>query len=86
MRLGDVAPRLALARDQWVAEQERFARRERQRAARRLHLEWLVAHRELQLLRAGARCRSRSQREYVAQRQRKLDAARRELADLEAAA
>lgn len=71
MNLADIAPRLALARDQWDAECKRAHARRLRREARLLHLEWLVAHRELQLLRAGATGR----RAYIAARQRKLDAA-----------
>lgn len=79
-RLADIAPRLALARDQYLAERAEIARRERARATARLRLERLIAHRELQLIRAGAR----GSRRYLEVRQRKLDSARRALGRLEA--
>ena len=81
--LAEITPRLALARDQWLAEQARQAAergqaaRARARAEERVaHKQWLVEHRELQLLRA---CASR-RRGWIAARARKLDQARRELA------
>lgn len=69
-------PRLALAHRQRAAElvAERAARR---RAVRELQrAEALVAHRELQLLRAGAG----GNRRYISLRTQKLVAARRRLA------
>ena len=81
--LAEIAPRVALARDQWLAEQARQAAAREQAAraraaaeARVAHKQWLVEHRELQLLRA---CASR-RRGWIAARARKLDQARRELA------
>lgn len=76
--LHSVAPRLARARDQFIAEREAAARAERRHRAAQLRLERLVAHRELQLLRAGAR----GGRAYIAHRARKLAAAKRGLDDL----
>jgi hypothetical protein len=79
-RLEWIAPRLALARDQRVAEliaeyeARHRARQDLQRA------EWLVAHRELQLIRAGAR----NDRRYVARREAKLVRARQDLARIQA--
>lgn len=61
----DFAPRLARARDE-------RARRLRELTADRLRLERLVAHRELQLVRAGRGGR----RSYLAERQKKLEDAR----------
>ncbi|MHB1950210.1 MAG: hypothetical protein ACYCQK_01895 [Acidiferrobacteraceae bacterium] len=82
MILADVAPRLALARDQWQHEQHlRIARqRERERAVGRLR--WLVEHRELQLLRAEA---ARRPRRYLALRAAKLEQARTDLRRIERA-
>lgn len=68
-------PRLARARDQFVAERERAWQEERRRAAQQLELERLVAHRELQYLRAAA---TRNRR-YAEARARKLAAAERDL-------
>lgn len=87
--LHDIAPRLARARDQLLAEQAREARREkrararrRKRAARELHLQWLVDHRDLQL----ARALHTGNGNYIDQRRRKLDAARAELETYRASA
>jgi hypothetical protein len=71
--LHDVAPRLALARDQWVEEQRVEAVREMRLVNARLRADRLLAHRELQALRAGT-TKSRS---YVRQRYRKLDQAKK---------
>lgn len=71
--LRDNCPRLALARDQhiaWLAAESHAAAR---RAHERYKAEKLLAHRELQFLRAGG---GRS-RKYVAERARKLAEARR---------
>jgi hypothetical protein len=68
MRLTDIAPRLALARDQFVARRA-YAQSEL------LNLERLVAHRDLQLARSYG---SRNGR-YIATRQRKLAQAQRTL-------
>ena len=76
MRLADIAPRLARARDQYVAE---LRVREVERMAyisERLRLERLVAHRELQFLRARGR-------RYTAERARKLADAQGALVRLE---
>lgn len=76
-RLSDVAPRLARARDAhnaWVREIDR----ERLRlVGERLDLERLVAHRELQLIRAG-RART-NRRRYLEVRTAKLESARHAL-------
>lgn len=72
-----VAPRLELAHRQRTAEITRL-RAERRTWLNILHeREWAVEHRELQLIRAGARRQSR----YIAERQRKLEAARRALTE-----
>lgn len=78
--LASIAPRLALAhrqrRNELLAE-----RAERRRArAELLALERLVAHRELQLVRAGFRDDGR----YIARRTHKLARARQDLARLQA--
>ncbi len=73
MRLVDVAPRLALARDQWLAEQACLRAERRRREKRIDRAERLLIHRELQFLRAAA---SGSKR-YARKRSRKLDAAER---------
>jgi hypothetical protein len=80
IRLADIAPRLARARDQWVIEARRL--RDEQHAAnqRWLKARWLLEHRDLQLVRAFAT----GKRGYIAHRQRKLEAARREMAQAEA--
>lgn len=70
--LYDIAPRLARARDEWVLEQQRIARR-RERARRELlRAERLLAHRDLQLVRAW----NTGNRKYIAWRERKLDRSR----------
>lgn len=77
--LSEIAPRLARARDQRVARL-RYEAAERARYRRlSLKAERLIAHRELQLVRAYATGDGR----YIAARQRKLAAARRELAAVE---
>lgn len=74
MILRDIAPRLARARDQWIAEQTRLYV-ERRLAEHRWHeARRRLDHRELQLLRSVSARRPRS---YISQRQRKLDEARR---------
>jgi hypothetical protein len=74
MRLADVAPRLAAARDAHEALMRR--RRDARRAwvKKVADLEGLVAHRELHLIRS-----LRRKGAYVAERQRKLEDARRHL-------
>lgn len=75
--LHTIAPRLARARDAWI-EFERQRDIERLRLADlRLDLERLVAHRDLQLIRAGLAGRRR--RRYLEQRQAKLTAAQHAL-------
>lgn len=74
-RLADIAPRLARARDQIVEERRRLAEVERGLSERWMQVRWLVEHRDLQLLRAGAK----GDRHYIAERQRKLDRARRQM-------
>lgn len=60
-----VAPRLALAHRQREEMQAECKRQQRAALGEIVHLEWLVAHRELQLVRAHGR-------KYIAERQRKL--------------
>lgn len=74
-RLADIAPRLALARDQRRVELAAESRRRRRLLAELLEAERLVAHRELQLIRAQAIGR----RAYIAQRAAKLESGRVEL-------
>jgi hypothetical protein len=73
--LHDIAPRLARARDAYIVEQIRLRTARRRLRHDQLAAERLVAHRELQLVRAQATGRG----PYIAQRQRKLAAAQREL-------
>jgi hypothetical protein len=74
--LHEIAPRLAKARDSLVVE--RRAARQRRRLLRESvqHREWLVAHRDLQLVRASATGDGR----YITRRRRLLESARVELA------
>lgn len=74
--LHDIAPRLARARDQLVEERRR-ERAGREHIARlKLRAERNLAHRELQLARASAADNGR----YIAERHRKLAAARAQMA------
>ena len=89
MTLASICPRLARARDQYLAEQaERIAEaaraaiRARILADRLLHKQWLVEHRELQLIRSY---HTRNPR-YIAERERKWKQAKQELADAQAQA
>jgi hypothetical protein len=75
--LHDIAPRLARARDHLVAQLRRERDERRWHRERELHLEWLVAHRDLQLVRAGNTRNGR----YIRQRQQKLEQAERLLAE-----
>lgn len=71
-RLADIAPRLARAVE---AERRVIAARvlrERRKQSEILRLERLVAHRELQLVRAYSTC----DRRYIKRRAEKLDSAR----------
>lgn len=77
-----VAPRLARAHRQRRAELHALAAERRRLRRRLLELERLVAHRELQELRAGAT----RDRRYIARRAAKLASARRELAEAQARA
>lgn len=81
IRLADIAPRLALARDQFLAERARIDRERRHLADERLRLERLVAHRELEFLRAGA-YRS-GHRQHVKERAEKLKDAQRWLGQIQ---
>ena len=72
----EIAPRLARARDGLLAERREGRRRRRLLRDSVLHREWLVAHRDLQLVRASATGNGR----YILRRRRLLDAARAELA------
>lgn len=82
MRLEDIAPRLARARNLWVALEN--ARHEAIGVERDavLRLERLVAHRELQEIRAMAACARHGRKAvaYLATRQIKLVDARKALA------
>lgn len=77
--LHDIAPRLATARDQLRTIAEERNRYEIWLADERLRLGRLVAHRELQLLRAGTRRNLR----YVDKRAGKLEAAVHALESIE---
>lgn len=84
--LHDIAPRIARARDGWVAEQARIARERARLDDALLRKQWLVDHRELQLLRAaGSPVGPQRKRRWVAARARKLEQARAERATVEAA-
>jgi hypothetical protein len=72
-----IAPRLARARDELLADRRRERARRRWHRERELHLEWLVAHRDLQLVRAGATRRAARNAEYM----RELSEAEREAMD-----
>lgn len=73
MILADVAPRLARARDGWLAEQRARDLRRYHLTCDRLRLERLVAHRDLQLQRAQAR----GSGSYIKARRHKLEDAQR---------
>lgn len=77
--LASIAPRLAKARDELVGERRRACVRRKMLREAVAKRERLVAHRELQLIRAGA-VRSRTAGRYVSERWSKLDQAKRELA------
>lgn len=70
MNLHDIAPRIARARDQYLEERARIERERRHLADERLRLERLVAHRELEFLRAGAY--RTGHRQHVKERSKKL--------------
>jgi hypothetical protein len=73
--LHDIAPRLAAARDQLLADRAHARARHHWLVHRVSHLEALVAHRDLQLIRA---MHTRDGR-YIARRQTKLKHAQEEL-------
>jgi hypothetical protein len=80
--LAVMCPRLALARDQRLEELYE-ERAERMRCLKRLaHLEYVVAHRELQVIRAYATGKPK----YIAARVRKLEEIKDELAGAKARA
>jgi hypothetical protein len=81
-RLESVAPRLAKARDARVLELRAEAWARRRRMRQELALDRLVAHRELQLVRAYGTGNGK----YIRARERKLAEARRRRARLDAAA
>lgn len=84
MALAEMAPRLAAARDAWIRwDLERDSRR-RALVAQRLRLERLVAHRELQLIRSGARNVAVRDARYMQKRVAKLRAAESALAAVRA--
>ena len=74
--LRDVAPRLARARDELVWERAQARRERRWLRSRVLDAERVLAHRDLQLIRACAT----GKRRQIRRRQRLLDEVRRELA------
>jgi hypothetical protein len=71
-RLASVAPRLAKARDERVLELRAEAWARRRRMRQELALDRLIAHRELQLVRAYGTGNAR----YIRARERKLAEAR----------
>lgn len=77
--LRSIAPRLARARDQFLELQDRKRWWQRQYESERLRLQRLIAHRELQELRAG----HVNDRRYVNRRHDKLARARADLLRLE---
>jgi len=78
VRLRDIAPRLAKARD-GLLDDRRRERAGREHIARlKLRAERNLAHRELQLVRASSTRDGR----YIAERQRKLRAAQEQMAKL----
>lgn len=72
MRLADIAPRLAAARDAWLAAARARDLERRGLVDDRLRLERLVAHRDLQLIRAAHQRGARCDRKYMAERLAKL--------------
>lgn len=74
-------PRLARARDQYIADQAERAARRRRLRARWTKLHSLAGHRELQLARAYAT----GDRRYIDRRANKLERVRAELAAVDAA-
>lgn len=76
--LAENCPRLAKARDDLLRRREYDRAIERSRTTALLEAQRVLAHRELQLVRALATGDGR----YIAVRQRKLDASRRKVAAL----
>jgi hypothetical protein len=74
--LAEIAPQIARARDAEVLRRRQAGRRRLAARREQLKYERLVAHRELQLIRAGRG----SSPGYIAQRQRKVEHARKLLA------
>lgn len=78
-RFRAVAPRLELAHRQRIRELEILSRRRMAARDRVLGWERTVAHRDLQVARAGATKRAASDERYMQQRYNKLETARRAL-------
>ena len=76
--LRENCPRLARARDDLLRLREDARQAERRRTTALLEWERVLAHRELQLVRAYNTGNGR----YITERQRKLDVARRQVARL----
>ena len=74
--LHDIAPRLARARDLLLEIRRRERRARRARREAELKAEWLLAHRELQLVRA----QHTGDRRYIKRREHKLKQARKQMA------
>jgi hypothetical protein len=74
-----VAPRLELAHRQRIRELEILSLRRRRARSKVLELEGLVAHREMQLIRAEATTRARRDSRYMEHRNKKLQMARARL-------
>ncbi len=79
--LHQIAPRLAHARDMWIAEAREIRSERRRLDDAELHKQWLVDHRDLQLQRAQALHGGR-RRGWIAERTRKLDEAIKERAEV----
>lgn len=77
--LREIAPRIALAQEQLIAELQWKARRRRWLRDRLWRAQWTVDHRDLQLQRAQATGDAR----YIARRQAKLQRAQKELRRLQ---
>lgn len=78
-RLDVLAPRLAAARDSFVASEVAWTHERCRLIGARADLERLVAHRELQVIRSESRRAARSNSKYMTWRQVKLDRARASL-------
>jgi hypothetical protein len=83
--LHQVAPRLAAARDAYIASEREWDREHLRLLSRKCELERLVGHRDLQVVRSEHKRASRENPRYMAYRLRKLERARIELAAVDRA-